>query len=1013
MIMLIIAFWLMCGVAQAQQYFIRLDDASGMNTDPMQPQLEAAAKELVLGLPETLRDSFKVFDLGCYLHQSVTNQGYKGFFEEAKAIARAQSKYFLIIGKKCGVDGVFTDFEVDLELPTWGRFACTAQNNNDWKTLMAKAIQLKCVKKAKDSAWQDGYVAAFAEAKLNLSNFMCPAMGDIRGEVEVYLGNGSRSSNQTEITITTVSDYYYRFRFNSDVTQIANVAGVNYKGKDYVILFDLENHSLYNIYLADDEFSGITKNPDNTYVINTLLGKTTLDKAEYTLLSWGKYNQTTHEVKDALFDKNATPHNRGKVFELLDLMNQVPLKVNTSSNENNTNKIVFTFDNDENPCHKKIMTLADVKTMSDECLDFILLKLSSDLKYAKKNKTTFLAWLYSPNIDIGAEKQNFDLLDNKNVYYSFSQQERIDALFYIASYNKNTYFSWVDIPDYLEAKANELLKNTPAEQIKVLLENLEGITPTIKLTDPRIKIDGGFTIIRALDAGIADNNVSGDFLDNNYSHLRTIISKLVSESLDIESKTKDFFVHIKERFVFLDLPKDKMQFYGLKEAVKTEFGVLGSLMFFTKSTIMDVNPVGGEYDIFTRVKDDIQALKPFDLVPDWSDCLIDGFDKCTNVTSIKLVPAYTLHSILTSNIKSKTVVLGLKTGTYGLVIYLSGGTLLATEALTLSGLNTSLLAITSSVGHITMDFNGYNEIESSNALKESINIIDNLMILDLGRFIVVEGLSKVINLPKENPIIANENIGRIKNFIATAEEFIPYMKGKIASNATMSAAQKASLNRAFNQIKAYANFFSKYFGNTLGNAAWAKRLLLHPQLEVLYMERLTNAEKTIFVQYFQYVDNKVLLLFEQDAALLEEWRVLATVAEREAFVGDLNFISKGGKYWTHIDEVLGSYNGFPNATQYDIRVTYQSNRPRVGVAYLDKDNILSFELNIPKRIQRQGLGSTIFKQAIEDYNPSIIKGWWLKKDFYSGAESTNLTIFKQKIIEGLSETEAAFFNPHG
>lgn len=117
------------------------------------------------------------------------------------------------------------------------------------------------------------------------------------------------------------------------------------------------------------------------------------------------------------------------------------------------------------------------------------------------------------------------------------------------------------------------------------------------------------------------------------------------------------------------------------------------------------------------------------------------------------------------------------------------------------------------------------------------------------------------------------------------------------------------------------------------------------------------------------------------------------------------------KLWTKIDEIDGLFNG-RQATYYDINVTYQANRPRAGVAFVE-NNILEFHLNIPEQLQGQGIGSEIFKKAISDYAPSKVKGWWKTNDIYSGGESINLTIFKQKINEGLTPIEAAFETPTG
>ena len=123
-------------------------------------------------------------------------------------------------------------------------------------------------------------------------------------------------------------------------------------------------------------------------------------------------------------------------------------------------------------------------------------------------------------------------------------------------------------------------------------------------------------------------------------------------------------------------------------------------------------------------------------------------------------------------------------------------------------------------------------------------------------------------------------------------------------------------------------------------------------------------------------------------------------------------VNQNEKLWTFIDEFVGDFNGNQLSTYYDVRVTYQSNRVRAGVAF-SNNNILEFHLNIPEVLQKQGLGSVIFRKAIDDYFPTKVKGWWKKMDIYTSGESTNLTIFKQKILEGLTPEQAAFETPTG
>lgn len=77
------------------------------------------------------------------------------------------------------------------------------------------------------------------------------------------------------------------------------------------------------------------------------------------------------------------------------------------------------------------------------------------------------------------------------------------------------------------------------------------------------------------------------------------------------------------------------------------------------------------------------------------------------------------------------------------------------------------------------------------------------------------------------------------------------------------------------------------------------------------------------------------------------------------------------------------------------------------------NNILEFHLVIPDNLQQQKLGTIIFKSSIAQFNPSIVKGNWKTSDVYSGGESINLTIFKQKLSEGFTPQAAAFETPTG
>ena len=175
--------------------------------------------------------------------------------------------------------------------------------------------------------------------------------------------------------------------------------------------------------------------------------------------------------------------------------------------------------------------------------------------------------------------------------------------------------------------------------------------------------------------------------------------------------------------------------------------------------------------------------------------------------------------------------------------------------------------------------------------------------------------------------------------------------------------------------------------------------------------KLTADLLTLFIGAEEANGTKRLLEFQeylaQKATVQEVERLGAKVAER-------TLITQGKiveKLWTKIDEIDGLFNGH-NATFYDVNAIYQSSRPRAGVAFLE-NNILEFHLNIPEKLQGQGIGQEIFKRAIDDYSPLKVKGWWKKSDIYSSGESTNLTIFRKKIKEGLSAEKAVFETPTG
>jgi hypothetical protein len=125
---------------------------------------------------------------------------------------------------------------------------------------------------------------------------------------------------------------------------------------------------------------------------------------------------------------------------------------------------------------------------------------------------------------------------------------------------------------------------------------------------------------------------------------------------------------------------------------------------------------------------------------------------------------------------------------------------------------------------------------------------------------------------------------------------------------------------------------------------------------------------------------------------------------------DVNEV-KPNRLWNSIDELDGLFNG-KHVTYYDVNVTYQKSRVHAGIAF-EENGMLNFDINLPSNLERQGIGTEIFKRATNDYSPSKVQGLWKSSNNYLGGESVNLTIFKQKLAGGMTEIQAVFETPTG
>ena len=130
----------------------------------------------------------------------------------------------------------------------------------------------------------------------------------------------------------------------------------------------------------------------------------------------------------------------------------------------------------------------------------------------------------------------------------------------------------------------------------------------------------------------------------------------------------------------------------------------------------------------------------------------------------------------------------------------------------------------------------------------------------------------------------------------------------------------------------------------------------------------------------------------------------------------IKVIKNETKNWTRIDEFDGLYQG-KQVTYYDVNLKVEGPRPRAGIAYseyiTDRGDALLFELNIEDVLQKQGIGTEIFKRAIDDYNPVLVKAVWKKLDIYTNGESVNLINFRKAISNKIDILDAVFETPTG
>ena len=117
------------------------------------------------------------------------------------------------------------------------------------------------------------------------------------------------------------------------------------------------------------------------------------------------------------------------------------------------------------------------------CFDFLIGRLKNNLESEGVKKKNFIDWLYAATIDKAVETEKFELLNKPEIFNSFTADERLKTLFYIATYTDIKFPSPIDIPDALERIANKLLRYIPRGQVDFVTDKLKEYPNQISLND--------------------------------------------------------------------------------------------------------------------------------------------------------------------------------------------------------------------------------------------------------------------------------------------------------------------------------------------------------------------------------------------------------------------------------------------------------------------------------------------------------------------------------------------------
>ena len=269
------------------------------------------------------------------------------------------------------------------------------------------------------------------------------------------------------------------------------------------------------------------------------------------------------------------------------------------------------------------------------------------------------------------------------------------------------------------------------------------------------------------------------------------------------------------------------------------------------------------------------------------------------------MPAFLLHKLVTKEATANTVH-KVHITLAALMVISSSGTLSGLAAEALAEEEISLLAwrfhsleLANGIGNIALHSMELNDIPVNESFKLLIEVSD--LAVGLGfSYQLVNGTYKVVD---KGVVLTKGGVDAIKKFVSTVDMNYTYLRLKVLSTSANTAAKQAAL-KSLTQIRALAKYAREYllkksysfdpqivFINKISTTEAG--VLKYPNLREFFYANIPGNLRSIFIENFTIVPDDVLSLLNKDVSLIEEWKVLATVAEREAFVKTL--ISNSGK----------------------------------------------------------------------------------------------------------------------